>query len=352
MSSGSDSVSISSDLASRDQTLSEAEAESEADEYKIGNEISNPIREESDYEIDKNAPQTTDSLLAYELNKLSFHERESINEEIHGINIDKKYIEETGVFNETPELRTKSIGAMQTELDRLCSTEGGAEGSAFAFKKAQELYGPAPDACYFNKNDFRLMFLRCERFNCKKAAKRLCLYANLMLERFGEFALGREPQLSDLDDDEVAIVKEGYSVLFPGRDRAGRRIYIHFAGKYNLSDRSRERIPFYILSHMLRNDIESQRRGIVCVMWFHNVRSLIVADLLARGRAQDRLVQSIPIRFGAGHFCFPSTQSSASFFHLVNKLTLQIRPHIRVHTGKITYSLTADVLRPRDGCIS
>mmetsp|Transcript_17311 Transcript_17311/g.43203 ORF Transcript_17311/g.43203 Transcript_17311/m.43203 type:complete len:567 (-) Transcript_17311:62-1762(-) len=277
--------------------------------------------------------ESVDSILANELNKLSFRERESINDEIHGINIDRKYIEESGVIKENPDLLSKHFRDMQTELDCLRSTESGYGQSAFAFNRSQELFGSS--GTYLNTTELRIMFLRCERFDCKKASRRLCLFADLMNEVYGDFALQRHVRLSDLDDEEVAIVKSGWSQILPGRDRAGRRIYMNCADNRLVPEKSRLRIPAYCLMSMLSCDVDSQRRGIVAVMWMHNISKIDITDFVLKGKTQNRCVASIPVRIGAGHFCFPTIESSkdAAFSEVISRLTAVIRPHIRIHTG-------------------
>ena len=277
---------------------------------------------------DSTKDESVDSIMAKQLNKLTFHERESINDEIHGINIDRKYIEEMGAVEETPEILSKSLKEMQSELDILRSTEGGAGGSAWAFNRSQELFESHPDGTYFNTAEFRLMFLRCERFDSKKAAKRLCLYADLMVEAYGDFALGRPPRLSDLDDDDMERFKRGSSMFFPGRDRAGRRIYMHLGDNSQPSIRSRLRVCAYCIVTMLSHDVDSQRRGIVAVMWMHNVTNMDVADFVRRGKTQSRHLASIPVRIGAGHYCFRTSEiaKGAAFFQLIDSVESPKKP--------------------------
>lgn len=288
-------------------------------------------------DFDGGAP-SADSLLATALNKLTFHERESINEEIHGINIDRKYIEKSGAVEESPELLSRSLDEMQAELDRLCSAEGGTGGLAYAFQRSQDLYGSTPEGTYFNTSDFRLMFIRCDRFDCKKAAIRLCRFAELFLEIFGEFALQRPVRFSDLEENEGAILKNGFSCPFPKRDRAGRRIYCHFAQNYTGDDniRLRLRISIYPLMQIVLHDVDSQRRGCVVVMWMRNLMKPDIKDHIDRGYCQGRVIEALPIKFGAGHYCFQSIRiaKDAAFSHLVHKLMVSILPYVRVHSGK------------------
>lgn len=295
---------------------------------------------------------SVDSLLASELNKLTFRERESINEEIHGIDVDRKYVEESGSTEDTPEILTKSFLDLEIELENLRSTNSDVGGSAFAFNRSQELFGSIPEnGTYLNTNEIRIMFLRCERFDCQKAAKRICGFADLMYELYGDVGLERRTRLSDLDDDEILIMKKGLSQIMAGRDRAGRRIYTHFASdswKF-LPVITRLRHTTYLIMSLLMSDVVSQQRGVVFVMWYHNAKKMDLTDFIARGTVHSRGSSCMPMRIGAVHYCFPSLESSQSesFGHIISRLAGQIKPHLRIHTGKLLRPLS---VRERARC--
>jgi len=279
-----------------------------------------------------------DTILANELNKLTFLERESISEEIHGINVDRKYNEESGSIEETPEILTKSFLDLQIELETLCSKNSGVGGSAFAYNRSQEIFGSIPEkGTHLNTKEIRIMFLRCERFDCKKAAIRICAYADLMYELYEDVGLERRARLSDLDDNEMVIIKKGMCQILSGRDRAGRRIYTHFASDcWKLFPvKMRLRIVTYLVMSLLMSDVVSQRRGVVFVMWYHNVKNMDPTDFIARGTVQSRGSSCMPMRIGAVHYCFHSRESSMSeaFVHIISRLAGQIKLHLRIHTG-------------------
>mmetsp|Transcript_9233 Transcript_9233/g.22680 ORF Transcript_9233/g.22680 Transcript_9233/m.22680 type:complete len:602 (+) Transcript_9233:39-1844(+) len=277
--------------------------------------------------------ETTESILANELNKLSFTERETINEEIHCVNIGNN-------IEETPENLTEYLRGLQTELENLCSTDGSAKGIAFAFKRSQDIFGSTPEkGTIFNSKDFRLMFLRCERFDCKKAALRLCYYADVMYEMYGDFALERKNKLSDMTEDELAIMKLGHCQYIPHRDRAGRRIYVHFYSETwdHLSTKQRMRIcQFYFVS-MLSNDVDCQSRGMVLLFWMHNV-NFKLDSFMARSNVQTRLTRALPFRVGAAHYFFPSSDTyekkgSFALAKILCRVANNVKPYIRVHWG-------------------
>jgi hypothetical protein len=233
-----------------------------------------------------------DTLLAKELNQMSFQQRESINEEIHGINVDQKYLD---VIEETPELLKESLCKLNEELETLRPT-------ASAFNRSQQLYGSNETDTYINTEKFRIMFLRCELFDCCKAANRMCAFIDLVYELYGDIALKRRAYLTDLDDStEGNIMRAGYSQVLPGRDRSGRRIYCHvgFTSTDEYNVQSRSRIAIYCLLSLLEDE-ETQKKGMVAIFWHQNIS--ILDDIFTRKQTNSR-IHCIPMRVGAFHFC-------------------------------------------------
>ena len=281
--------------------------------------------------------ESAESLLAHELNKLTFRERESINEEIHGIGVD------TGAAtdNVTPETLSEYFRGLQAELDRLCSTDGGVGGTAFAFQRSQNLYcggSGGNQGTYLNSEDLRIMFLRCERFDVKKAAVRLCHFADLIYYLYGDTGLERKAKLSDISEDELEIMKSGRCQNLRARDRAGRRIYVHFYSEpwSYLPMKTRLRIVTYYAMSML-SDPSSQRRGIVLLFWMHNFQ-IKVDRFISAGTVHGRLERSLPIRVGAAHYFLPSSDSyeqkgTFAVAKIISRVTHQFKPHTRLHWG-------------------
>jgi len=181
------------------------------------------------------------------------------------------------------------------------------------------------------------MFLRCERFDCEKAAVRICRFSDMMYDLYDDVGLERLTKLSDLEDEEMLILKQGCSQLFPGRDRAGRRVYVHFFSSTwaLLTIKSRLRVVVYFFMNLLSNDVVSQRRGIVVVFWNRTENPIKVNDFIARGKVASRGTTSLPIRFAATHLCFPSLESAKSeaLVHMISGIASQIKPRLRIHSG-------------------
>jgi hypothetical protein len=147
----------------------------------------------SDPDPDIVAAPSVDALLANELNKLSFQERESINEEIHGVDVRNIGVEET------PQLLKESFLQLDKELEQI-------RPGRVAFDRSQKLFG---STTYLNTEEFRIMFLRCDLFDCRKAAIRICDFADLVHEIYGDVALRRRTYITDMTELERRILIAG-----------------------------------------------------------------------------------------------------------------------------------------------
>ena len=154
-------------------------------------------------------PDAVDTLLAKEIDDLSFQERNDIYEEIHGVS--------NMAAKETPELLQESLRRMSEEIEKLVTDDSGngssnssSRKSDFELKRAYEIATNVVTAATNtttagttavesddadqqrtarrNKNiddNFRLRFLRCELLNPKLAARRLCTFYDLIQSIYG-----------------------------------------------------------------------------------------------------------------------------------------------------------------------
>jgi len=171
-------------------------------------------------------PCEVDQILSRELQNLDVQDRESINEEVHGV----RCLAPT----ETIEMLNASLMKLSQELDLISDKP--------AYERSQQLglantrnnnnnagAGAAlhgGGGTYVNTVNFRLKFLRCELFDAKKAAARLVTFLDLIWYLFGKEELLLRPlRITDLDKKEMAILKTGNFQLLPYRDRSGRRVF-------------------------------------------------------------------------------------------------------------------------------
>jgi hypothetical protein len=95
---------------------------------------------------------------------------------------------------------------------------------------------------YICGRGFRLKFLRAGLFVPKTAATRLVAFLEEKLKLFGPNPLARELLLSDLNQDDMVLLRSGFVSLLPLRDSAGRAVTVtvpFFKGESTLDMRVR-----------------------------------------------------------------------------------------------------------------
>jgi hypothetical protein len=140
--------------------------------------------------------------LAKELNELSLAEREKAYYDLHGV---------AGVVEERSAFIAKCLTDLESEICKLEVNK----------KKAYEMAKKA-DPEYICGRGFRLKFLRAECFMPKNAANRLVGFLEEKLKLFGPKPLARELLLSDLNQDDMVLLRSGLFSIVPLRDSAGR----------------------------------------------------------------------------------------------------------------------------------
>jgi len=252
-----------------------------------------------------------DDLLAEEISRLSFQDRNHINEEIHGVRVLAP--------EETPELLERSLADLGSFLNQMI-TEPPSLKDAYNLSQTldsnrrmepidlQSNENPSTtNILYVNDKSFLLRFLRCELFDAKKAALRIIKYLNLVHEVCGEYALTRPIQLNDFNKEEKKILRSGFMQLLPYRDRAGRPI-LAFVGDIGAKYSWRQKLKVLIYLFYVSGDIESQRKGLVVLCCPDSQSDF--SNFSFDGRTKElltRLVESSSIRFCAIHACMPDT---------------------------------------------
>jgi len=147
-----------------------------------------------------------DAALAAELNQLSVQEREHIYEVVHGV-------AETRL-EETADLVESKMKELREELGKLSKRRRRDYTRALFLKPSL-----AEDV------KFHLIFLRADRFDCAKAAARLCKYFSNKLKLFGDAMLAKSITLQDLGRDTLETIQYGCHKIMELPDRAGRRVW-------------------------------------------------------------------------------------------------------------------------------
>lgn len=139
-----------------------------------------------------------------DLNKLTREEREEGLYDLHGV---------AEAIQEEPSFVQKSLDQLQEQLTRIKLRP--------AYDKVLFL-----NPHYVMSRNFRLLFLRADRFDTAKAARRLVDHFELKLELFGYECLGRPITMENLDNDSKELFRSGAYWLTDSFDRSGRKILL------------------------------------------------------------------------------------------------------------------------------
>jgi hypothetical protein len=143
-------------------------------------------------------------MIAEELNKLSFDEREKVFSDIHGV---------SNTVEETPEFVKEKLAGLEAALEAT-SVEN----------KSSYINAKEQNKDYVNNRDFRLTFLRADNFDTIKAARRLIQYLDRKLGLFGPERLTKTITLEDFSEEDMIVARSGLGTMLPLRDQAGRLV--------------------------------------------------------------------------------------------------------------------------------
>ena len=147
--------------------------------------------------------------------KLSPQDRNRSFDDLHGV---------SKPTEESPALVQRALEQLEVAISKIDSERS-------AYDKAMFLN---PNYC--QNRDFRMMFLRSERFDVAKAALRMMRYFDLKLTLFGYKCLVRDVTFKDLDPEAQEIFMSGRGWFLNQHDRSGRRIYLVTPGGSELSN--------------------------------------------------------------------------------------------------------------------
>eukprot|EP00535_Pseudo-nitzschia_heimii_P003665 CAMPEP_0197192918 /NCGR_PEP_ID=MMETSP1423-20130617/26047_1 /TAXON_ID=476441 /ORGANISM="Pseudo-nitzschia heimii, Strain UNC1101" /LENGTH=547 /DNA_ID=CAMNT_0042645935 /DNA_START=131 /DNA_END=1774 /DNA_ORIENTATION=+ len=252
---------------------------------------------------------------ARELYEMNSDMREDVNYELHGVR--------SRAIPEDQTSLSEALRLFQIEIDtKIPPAEKQAYIRAVVGLKSN----------YVQTSEFRLRFLRAERFDIRKAAIRFCRALDYLVQSFGEQALLRQLFLSDLSKEEERFLRKGFKQILPSRDRFGRRLLVHF-GSYGheYSFKVRSKVVTYLCFGVLAEDLTTQRNGVVSMGFF----SVGDNDLLILERKGfHQFFDAVPLRWSGFHLCMLKN----SAFKMLKGLFLRIIPKdmrriTRVHFG-------------------
>lgn len=222
-----------------------------------------------------------------------------------------------------------------------------------AYKLARE-----QDPKFIDHPLFKISFLRADRYNARKAAKRLLRYLREKLELFGRDKLTRDIFLDDLGAGGKKYLECNGLQVLPKRDNAGRKIvFVPWIADQVESDEeilSARRAFFYFCQSLIEDDNEYGRvKGVVAIMW--KVRKSIFANS-EKANALPSIWLNSPLKTSAFHVCHgPKSSFSLTSLNVFakNNLALWFRdsylPRLyRAHYGEAVECMY--ILYERYGC--
>jgi hypothetical protein len=198
-----------------------------------------------------------EQVLTRELEKLSLDEHERLLFDIHGIcrstdEENEKYI-------------TEKLGQLEACLNKMK-------------RKKKEAYDRARflNKKYVDSRAFRLAFLRSDRFNAKAAAQTIINHFDIKRRIFGDDeVLGRDVLQTDLNEEDLVRLNDGYIQVLPERDAAGRTVIclnLSFKRQDSLASPLVGDASFPLLWHL--RDPTLKLRYLTCLLW--EVPSILV----------------------------------------------------------------------------
>ena len=251
------------------------------------------------------------SLLTQGMTRLTFEELQQEQEVLHGVS--------ATISEEKVEVKVL--------LDKLDEHLNGMKmGTAFSFAESLNR-----DFC--QNYDFRMMFLRANRYVPKVAAKQIIKFLDIKLELFGLEKLTEEITLNDLTLEDKQDLLTGSFQVLPFTDRAGRRIVLEIAGlRSGKTLLSELRARFYFSMNAIKS-LEFPSRGFVFV-------SYAVGEyrdkLNGAGFVENaKLSLSMPFHIAGIHLCVDDTISVAIAKAGIAIMPDKFRSKIKIHHGSL-----------------
>jgi hypothetical protein len=167
------------------------------------------------------APRIEIEDLQKEIQNLDDETKEQLQKDLYG--------EETFV-EETTEILNSSLARLHEELEAIEEDE-------------KETFLRAQQECpvHVNSDNFLLPFLRAEKFNASKAARRIVVYWNEKLRLFGEDHTFGPITLASLQEGDLRVLRDGGLTLVP-KDKHGRVMIHGDRGAYHLKENGRDAV--------------------------------------------------------------------------------------------------------------
>lgn len=263
------------------------------------NEIDGPLAEPpSDYDAVQSVSE--------QLLKLSFDERQALEEEIHGVRCRS--------VEETPKLLAQSLEEFDKEINARKDNHPVLRNIERTMSKSpvstEGVSSKTKYKCYLNDPDTRLIFLRVVCFDVDGAVDRFINFFEFMTELFGDYVADRPVRITDFKPGrEMTALQTSRNQYLPFRDRSGRRVLCGVGTCDMDLGLLRFKIILFLSWSVVYKDVETQQKGVVFVHWCCNesnnditweklLRPSLTASIRKLQKQQNR---SFPIRIVGIH---------------------------------------------------
>eukprot|EP00980_Cylindrotheca_fusiformis_P002764 scaffold657_cov108-Cylindrotheca_fusiformis.AAC.5 len=257
-----------------------------------------------------------DQFIAQSVAELSFQDRQRELEELHGV---------AQVSSEHAPFIEAKLQELNTEVTRLKHANS-------SYKMAEKM-----SPLYVGRRDFRLMFLRADRYDPIAAAERVFRFFHVKGKLFGDDKLVQDISFNDLDEKDKEVLLSGTIQALDRRDSIGRQLVVSlsFGGLHRGSK-------------VIQNDL----RG-----WYYTIMKALERQrtqiqgftfiFYAVGQYRDsaggyglldaaKLIVSLPFHVASFHFCCDDhTQlllfSSAVKLLFAHKIIARFKVHFGSH---------------------
>eukprot|EP00339_Tiarina_fusa_P004924 CAMPEP_0117013002 /NCGR_PEP_ID=MMETSP0472-20121206/10810_1 /TAXON_ID=693140 ORGANISM="Tiarina fusus, Strain LIS" /NCGR_SAMPLE_ID=MMETSP0472 /ASSEMBLY_ACC=CAM_ASM_000603 /LENGTH=482 /DNA_ID=CAMNT_0004716191 /DNA_START=113 /DNA_END=1561 /DNA_ORIENTATION=+ len=266
-----------------------------------------------------------DTALAREMNKLSVQERERVFDDMHGV---------APVQEETPDFVTGCLEAMDLALSLLAKVKRRALDRALFFKPSIE-----------TDKKFKLMFLRADAYDPRKAAKRMAKYFEEKLILFGEAKLTKRITLDDLTLHDIRQLNLVGCVVLPNTDQVGRPILFFDVERYDWDNLdSMYRCFWYQVMTTMENET-AQLKGICDVAYCPGDLLAMPASIQKVSQMMQRsgaMMEGLPLRITTFQFCYTDKRMRYILSIMPGAFGKNVRFRVRAHFGsdlEMQYSL-------------
>ncbi|CAJ1940028.1 unnamed protein product [Cylindrotheca closterium] len=248
-----------------------------------------------------------DSMIATQMMELSMKDREKVYMDVHGVRQGP---------TETEEAIEKGLDLMHREIDKLKD------------KRAYDL-ALSMNSTYVENRSFRLAFLRADSFDARKAALRIIRFFQLKLDLFGEDKLVLDIVQDDLDGEAMQDLYCGRKQALDAQDRTGRWINLAVVGT-RVSARAVLQRSFYNNMQNIRKH-GAQENGFIGIVYGLGDQSAETSLQYPWNLAT--MIQALPVRVEAIHFCHDSVIYRVLFAVIKTALSPFVKMRSKTHYG-------------------